>query len=333
LADQEQLARVAAKSSIGDFTKHLKRRAAALQSEADAQAKLVRQRRATRLRYWVDDVDDMWRLAGAFDPLTGSQLQRLLDSQVDTLAAAGVAEDAPDDPRERLDHHRARALADLVGCVAGSRGSAHGVDQHGAGSSRGRSIRSMPGNPIVVVDATTAIAAPGDAIDATGEDGRTDVEADPGVSVGGGGVIGPIVDWGVPVELPPSLLLDVFGVSDPDVVVVANGVILHAPGRLDLGRTTRLANRAQRRALRGMYATCAIPGCAVHYDRCKLHHVVWWRHGGRTDLENLLPVCQHHHTRLHDEEWQLTLGPNRELTIVFPDGTMRSTGPPRRSAA
>ena len=68
-------------------------------------------------------------------------------------------------------------------------------------------------------------------------------------------------------------LAQMMGEGPVHPVVVRNGVVLHAPGELDLGRTTRLANRAQRRALRALYATCAIPGCSVRYDRCKLHHV------------------------------------------------------------
>jgi catechol 2,3-dioxygenase-like lactoylglutathione lyase family enzyme len=105
------------------------------------------------------------------------------------------------------------------------------------------------------------------------------------------GAGGPIVDWGLPVEIPGRILTEMTGDGDVAAVVVRNGVILHAPGEIDLGRTTRLANRAQRRALRALYATCAIPGCSVRFDRCKLHHVIWWRHGGRTDLDNMLPVC------------------------------------------
>ena len=99
------------------------------------------------------------------------------------------------------------------------------------------------------------------------------------------------VDWGLPVEVPHRVLAGMVDDGDQHAVVVRNGVVLHAPGELELGRTTRLASRAQRRALRALYSTCAIPGCPVRFDRCKLHHVVWWRHGGRTDLENLLPVC------------------------------------------
>jgi hypothetical protein len=104
----------------------------------------------------------------------------------------------------------------------------------------------------------------------------------------------PLIDWGIPVEIPERILTELFGVADVHTVVVRNGVVLHAPGNVNLGRTTRLANRDQRRALRALYSTCAIPGCSVRYDRCKLHHVIWWRNGGRTDLDNLLPVRLSH---------------------------------------
>ncbi len=147
------------------------------------------------------------------------------------------------------------------------------------------------------------------------------------------GAGGPAVDWGIPVDIPQRVLAELMGDGSVEAVVVRNGVVLHAPGRLDLGRMTRLANRAQRRALRAMYPTCAIPGCAVHYDRCKLHHITWWRHGGRTDLHNLLPVCTHHHSKIHDAGWEVSLGANRELTVRFPDGTVHNNEPPNRQAA
>jgi hypothetical protein len=98
----------------------------------------------------------------------------------------------------------------------------------------------------------------------------------------------PTVDWGLPAEIPHQVLLDLFDIADVHTIVVRNGVILHAPGELNLGRTTRLANRAQRRALRALYATCAIPGCAARFELCKIHHVHWWRHHGHTDLANLI---------------------------------------------
>ncbi len=165
-----------------------------------------------------------------------------------------------------------------------------------------------------------------------GRSGRPEyvVVIDPSSPDGAGG---PDVDFGLPVEVPYRVMADMAADGDVHAVVVRNGVVLHAPGELDLGQTTRLANPAQRRALRALYRGCAIPGCGVRYDRCKLHHVTWWRHGGRTDIANLLPLCAHHHTKVHDAGWNLTLGPNRELTIRFPDGTVQATGPPTRRAA
>jgi hypothetical protein len=146
---------------------------------------------------------------------------------------------------------------------------------------------------------------------------------------------GPVAEWPIPVEIPARVLAQLAGDADTTAVVVRNGVVLYAPGELNLGRTTRLANRAQRRALRGLYSTCGIPGCTVGYDRCELHHVVWWRHGGRTDLANLLPICTKHHGKIHHDNWIIELGPNRELTLRLPDGTTHTTAPPgrRRPAA
>lgn len=81
-----------------------------------------------------------------------------------------------------------------------------------------------------------------------------------------------------------------------------------------------------------MYRGCAILGCSVSFDRCKLHHFVWWRHGGRTDLANLVPICTKHHTRVHHDGWIIELGQRREITLRLPDGSIRNTGPPSRCA-
>lgn len=143
----------------------------------------------------------------------------------------------------------------------------------------------------------------------------------------------PVVDWGLPVEIPARVLAELAEGASVQPVVVRNGVVLHAAGELDLGRSTRLASPAQRRALRAFYATCAVPGCGVRFDRCKIHHLTWWRNGGRTDLDNLLPVCSNHHSRIHADGWEITLDTNRRMTIRLPDGSIRSTGPPNRRAA
>jgi Domain of unknown function (DUF222) len=140
----------------------------------------------------------------------------------------------------------------------------------------------------------------------------------------------PHVDWGLPVELPWEVLTRMIASGEADVhaVVVRNGIVIHTPGQLDLGRTTRLASKAQRRALRVMYPTCAVPGCCVRFQYTNAHHVIWWEWGGLTDIGNLLPLCSRHHHLVHEGGWHLSLDGQRVLTITLPDGTQLSNAPP-----
>jgi hypothetical protein len=96
---------------------------------------------------------------------------------------------------------------------------------------------------------------------------------------------------------------------------------------VNVGRDQRLATRAQRRALRAMYRTCAFPGCETGFHRCEMHHLVWWELGGVTDLANLLPLCSRHHHLVHELGWRLELAPDRQLTIRQPDGSVYAVEP------
>ncbi|MGE3329290.1 MAG: hypothetical protein AB7N61_28165 [Acidimicrobiia bacterium] len=140
------------------------------------------------------------------------------------------------------------------------------------------------------------------------------------------------IDWGMPLDVPVSFLIDLLSRPGTKIhpIVVRNGALAFAPGNLHQGRTRRLANRAQRRALRGMYARCAIPGCDAHVSRCRVHHVRAWEDGGPTDIELLLPTCPKHHARIHAEGWLLELGPDRSLDITLPDGTKLPRAGPNR---
>jgi HNH endonuclease len=96
---------------------------------------------------------------------------------------------------------------------------------------------------------------------------------------------------------------------------------------LDVGRAKRLATIAQRNALRTMYRTCGYPGCTVPFDGCRMHHVEWWEHQGQTDLDNLIPLCEHeHHHLVHEGGWQLELSPDRTITVRRPNGTLYFEG-------
>ena len=64
---------------------------------------------------------------------------------------------------------------------------------------------------------------------------------------------------------------------------------------LDLGRTARHHNTAQRLALALKYDSCAAHGCDRPLAWCETHHLTGWAHGGQTDQNNLIPLCGTHH--------------------------------------
>jgi HNH endonuclease len=105
-------------------------------------------------------------------------------------------------------------------------------------------------------------------------------------------------------------------------------IVLGGAGEvLDEGRGRRLATVAQRRAIKAMHATCVMPACTVSVDDCRIHHVDPWRHGGRTDLDLLVPVCERDHHRLHEGGWRLKITPDRRITVTRPDGVVVHDGP------
>ncbi|HEY1325123.1 MAG TPA: DUF222 domain-containing protein, partial [Streptosporangiaceae bacterium] len=82
---------------------------------------------------------------------------------------------------------------------------------------------------------------------------------------------------------------------------------------LDLGRSARLHSRSQRRALALIHDTCAVAGCQRPFAWCEIHHHrLSWSAGGRTDLDNGLPLCGHHHRRAHDTRFDLRQRPDGE---------------------
>jgi hypothetical protein len=145
------------------------------------------------------------------------------------------------------------------------------------------------------------------------------------------------VRWDLDIDLPWSAVQRFVDRSNVHFVDVHGDRIDFADGNLNLGRTTRLANRAQRRApclstTSAVHATCAIPGCDVKFARTKLHHIRWWRHGGLTDLANLTPICVRHHSQIHNGDIVLHVDNDGALMITTSEGTM-TTGPPKHNTA
>jgi Domain of unknown function (DUF222) len=137
-----------------------------------------------------------------------------------------------------------------------------------------------------------------------------------------------VIDLGLGVELPVESLRRMACCADVTPIIVgADGV------HMEVGRTVRLANGAQRRALRAMYRGCAVPGCSVAWDCVTIHHLEYFHNGGLTDIGNLLPLCTKHHHLAHEGGWKFSLDAGRNLTIIRPDSTRMTTGPPQVLAA
>jgi hypothetical protein len=85
---------------------------------------------------------------------------------------------------------------------------------------------------------------------------------------------------------------------------------------LDLGRSTRVVQPAQRAALAVRDSGCVFPGCARPLSWCEAHHLRHWLDGGPTNLANLALVCRAHHRTVHEQGWQLTRGPDGHFTAT-----------------
>ena len=92
------------------------------------------------------------------------------------------------------------------------------------------------------------------------------------------------------------------------------------------GRARRTPSEAQRREVMRRDRHCRFPGCS-NVTFTNVHHIVAWKPGGRTDLDNLVLVCVHHHHLVHSSGWAMTGNANEELTFTTPKGRVMSSRP------
>ena len=85
---------------------------------------------------------------------------------------------------------------------------------------------------------------------------------------------------------------------------------------LEVGRSTRVVQPAQRAALTVRDGGCVFPGCDRPLSWCDAHHLHHWVDGGPTDLSNLALVCRAHHRAVHEGGWRLIRGPDGRFTAA-----------------
>lgn len=262
--------------------------------------RLARQRRATRLRSWTGD-DGMVNLHAVFDPERGLLVLNRLRAVAESMFHDTVPPDCPSGETKH-EHLRALALAHLIGGSQPQAGDTFDdvglalTDGLTPGANRSRVDVS------IILDYQTLC---------DGIHQRTHLDC-------GGGVE-------LPVETIRRLACDANLIP---MVFNTDGV------PVDVGRSRRLATPDQRRLLRAMYPTCAVPDCPVTNVNCQPHHIQWWRHHGPTNIDNLIPLCSRHHHHVHEGGWQLHLHPTtRTLTITRPGSTTLQARPATAHAA
>jgi hypothetical protein len=102
--------------------------------------------------------------------------------------------------------------------------------------------------------------------------------------------------------LPVCELMHLLG--DAEIVTVAFD---KARAVLCLGRTQRLASRAQRRALAARDGGCCFPGCTRPPSWTQAHHVTPWALGGRTDVDEMCLLCHFHHREFERLGWEIRM--------------------------
>ncbi len=93
-----------------------------------------------------------------------------------------------------------------------------------------------------------------------------------------------------------------------------------------LGRMTRVPSAWMVRQVRHRDRGCTFPRCGSRRFT-EAHHIVWWEHGGRTDLHNLTLVCGFHHKLVHEHGWSIRRGSGGDVGWFRPDGTRFESGP------
>jgi hypothetical protein len=95
---------------------------------------------------------------------------------------------------------------------------------------------------------------------------------------------------------------------------------------LNLGRSRRDPSDMQRIAIRQRDKGCRFPGCS-HTEFTDVHHVVHWVDGGRTDLDNLVELCDAHHRGVHELGWKMSGDAGVEVAFRSPTGRLSTSTP------
>lgn len=101
---------------------------------------------------------------------------------------------------------------------------------------------------------------------------------------------------------------------------------------LDVGRKKRLVPEWLRDAVSARDLRCVFPGCDRPSNWCDVHHLKHWADDGKAEINNLVLLCRHHHTLVHEVGWKVTGRPG-SLRFWRPSGQELGTPIPRRAVS
>jgi hypothetical protein len=82
---------------------------------------------------------------------------------------------------------------------------------------------------------------------------------------------------------------------------------------LNLGREQRLFSTRQRIGLAVRDGGCRWPGCNKSPSMCEAHHANHWKADhGKTDVDDGVLLCRHHHLLLHNQNWAVRRLPSAD---------------------
>ena len=93
---------------------------------------------------------------------------------------------------------------------------------------------------------------------------------------------------------------------------------------------SRAPTAAQRRALIARDGACI--GCGAPPGECEAHHIIPWKRGGPTKIDNLVLVCWSCHDKIHDHNWQVICRRGR-YRLIPPDAASAPNPAPSRKPA
>jgi len=266
--------------------------------------------------------DSRWRLSARLDPERGAVVGAAIDAimardgcspaeALVRLAEIGLASlaDAKYPPRGLRGHERAAVVIHLQAAQVPPRCAEGGADDPNP-----RSAEPDPDGEPLPREVPVPRSAEPDAGDVSPDPGGAPTVVRPYARVAGGP------------GLPDRVVLRLM--CEGRIRTVIHDSASHV---LDVGRSHRLVTDRQYRALLvRQHGHCAHPGCP-NTTNLHAHHRLHWIHGGRTDLNNLLLLCERHHVAHHAGEFEIFTAGAGRFRFVSSDG--RDLSAPRRRPA